>query len=260
MLDTPEAQHRTNNKRLTWTGPLLMMIARPGFAIAAQAAVAAVFHFRGRAKPWVSAAPWWIVYGTLIDVGCLFALTRLMRREGGTLYELVGLQPGRLRRDILLGLAYALGILPFGILGGIIGTALIYGSAPAPVPMGPLPLSGALYGLLIWPAVWAVAEELTYLGYALPRLEALTGRKWIALLVVVFFWTVQHCAMPLRPDLSFLLWRSITPFPAILMVSLIFIRTRRLLPLMVAHWVANAASVLVLVVLPLLRPVNLWRP
>jgi membrane protease YdiL (CAAX protease family) len=50
-----------------------------------------------------------------------------------------------------------------------------------------------------------------------------------------------------------MLWRSITSLPAVLIVSLIFIRTRRLLPLMVAHWAADAASVLILVVLPLLR-------
>jgi membrane protease YdiL (CAAX protease family) len=248
-----DAQHRANNGRLSWAGPLLMLIARPAFALAAQAVVAGVFYFRGEVKPWLSAAPWWTVYGTLIDIGCLLALTYLMRQERGDLRDLVGLQPERLRRDILLGLAYALGILPFGILGGFIGTVLIYGSAQAPIPIGPLPLLGALYSLLIWPTIWAVAEELTYLGYALPRLEALTGHTWIALLVVVLFWSVQHGAMPLRLDLRFMLWRSITPLPAMLIVVVIFIRTRRLLPLIVAHWVADAASVLILVVLPLLR-------
>jgi hypothetical protein len=65
-----DAQHRPNNGRLSWAGPLLMLIARPAFAIAAQAAVAGVFYFRGEAKPWPSAAPWWTVYGTLIDIGC----------------------------------------------------------------------------------------------------------------------------------------------------------------------------------------------
>jgi len=254
MPDTKtDAPDRPNNGHFLCAGPLLMLIARPAFAIAAQAAVAGVFYFRGDAKPWLSAAPWWTVYGTLIDVGCLLALTYLMRRERGDLCELVGLQPGPLRRDILLGLAYALGILPFGILGGFIGTVLMYGSIPGPIPVGPLPLLGALYSLLIWPVIWAVAEELTYLGYALPRLEALTGHTWIALLVVVFFWSVQHAAMPVRLDLRFMLWRSITPLPALLIVSLIFIRTRRLLPLIVGHWVADAVSVLILVVLPLLR-------
>jgi membrane protease YdiL (CAAX protease family) len=245
-------QHGTN-ERLSWVGPSLMVIARLVLAIAAQAGVAFVFHLCGRAKPWLLAAPWWSVYGTLIDIGCLLALTYLMRREGGCVLDLIGVQRVRFGRDILLGLAYALMILPFAILGGFVGTALIYGSAPAPIPLGPLPLLGALYSLFIWPVIWAVAEELTYLGYALPRLEALTGSTWIALLIVVFCWSVQHCALPLRFDLHFTLWRAITSFPVVLILSLIFIRTRRLLPLIVAHWVADAVAVLIVVLLPLLR-------
>jgi hypothetical protein len=37
-------------------------------------------------------------------------------------------------RDFLIGLAYAAGILPFAMLGGFLGTALIYGSVPGPIP------------------------------------------------------------------------------------------------------------------------------
>jgi hypothetical protein len=56
-----------------------------------------------------------------------------MRREGGRLSDLVGIQPARFGgRDFLIGLAYAAGILPFAMLGGFLGTALIYGSAPGP--------------------------------------------------------------------------------------------------------------------------------
>ena len=71
--------------------------------------------------------------------------------------------------------------------------------------------------------------------------------------MVVLFWSVQHGTMRLRLDLQFMLWRSITSLPSVLIVSLIFIRTRRLPPLIVAHGVADAVSVLILVVLPLLR-------
>ncbi len=101
-----------------------MTSARLAFAIAAQATVAFVFLIRGKAKPWLLAAPWWTVYGTLIDIGCLLALTYLMRQEGGRLLDLVGVQATRFRRDLLMGLAYAAGILPFGILGGFIASAL----------------------------------------------------------------------------------------------------------------------------------------
>jgi len=72
-----------------------MTSARLAFAIAAQATVAFVFLIRGKAKPWLLAAPWWTVYGTLIDIGCLLALTYLMRQEGGRLLDLVGVQATR---------------------------------------------------------------------------------------------------------------------------------------------------------------------
>jgi membrane protease YdiL (CAAX protease family) len=194
-------QRSLNNRLLSWSGPLLMLGMRLGFAIVVQAIVAAVFFLRGEATPWLNAAPWWTVYGTLIDIGCLLALAYFMRRERGRLSDLMGMQPVRLGRDFLIGLAYAAGILPFAMLGGFLGTALIYGSAPGPIPIGPLPLIGALYSFLIWPVVWAITEEISYLGYVLPRLETLTGRTSIAFAIVVFFWSVQHCAMPLRLDI-----------------------------------------------------------
>ena len=252
--NTNAGVHRfLNNGRSSWTGPLLMLGARLGFAVAAQAVAAGVFLLRGEATPWKSAAPWWTVYGTLIDIGCLLALTYWMRREGGRLSDLVGMQPERLGRDILLGLAYTAGILPFAVLGGFLGTTLIYGSVPGPIPIGPLPLAGALYSFLIWPVVWAITEEITYLGYVLPRLEALTGRTWIAFLMVAFFWSIQHSAMPLRLDLHFILWRALTSLPVMVVMSLIFIRTRRLMPLIVAHWTADALAVLITALLPVLR-------
>src|SRR5882672_9358136 len=227
-----------------------MLVARFGFAVAIQAVLAGVFLLRGDATPWLSAAPWWTVYGTLIDIGCLLALTYWMRREPGRLSDLVGMQPARLGRDFLVGLAYAAGILPFAILGGFLGTAVIYGSAPGPIPIGPLPLVGALYSFLVWPIMWAITEEVTYLGYVLSRLETLTGRTPIAFVMVAFFWSIQHCAMPLRVDMRFMLWRAITSLPVVAVLSLIFIRTRRLPPLIVAHWTADALSVLVTALLP----------
>jgi hypothetical protein len=37
------------------------------------------------------------------------------------------------------------------------------------------------------------AEEITYQAYALPRIQALSGRTWVAIAVVGFWW------MTLRP-------------------------------------------------------------
>ena len=82
-----------------------MLFARTGWAVVAQALVAAVFALRTSPTPWHDAEPWLPVYGTMIDAGCLVLLWRLTRREGLRLFDLVGVERTRVVRDVLLGLA-----------------------------------------------------------------------------------------------------------------------------------------------------------
>src|SRR5690349_15455188 len=85
---------------LTWSGPALMLFARSGFAIVAQALVAIVLLALRSASPWRDAGPWLPVYGTLIDAGCLGLLWWLARREGITLLDLTGFDWSRFGRDL----------------------------------------------------------------------------------------------------------------------------------------------------------------
>src|SRR3954471_15931127 len=87
---------------LTWRGPALMLFARPVFAVAAQALIAAIFALRSSPTPWRDAEPWMPVYGTLIDAGCLALLWLLTRRESIGLLDLVGFVRARLVGDVLL--------------------------------------------------------------------------------------------------------------------------------------------------------------
>jgi hypothetical protein len=41
----------------------------------------------------------------------------------------------------------------------------------------------------------AATEETTYQRYVLPRIEALSRHSWVAGVVAVFWWTLQHCAL-----------------------------------------------------------------
>ena len=93
-----------------------------------------------------------------------------------------------------------------------------------------------VYGLALWWMIWSPTEETTYQAYVVPRLQALTGRTWIAFLIVGFCWAAQHCALPFIPDWRFLLFRFLSFLPGVLMLMLIYLRTRRLAPLIVAHW------------------------
>jgi hypothetical protein len=239
--------------RLGWRGPLLMLFARPVLAVAAQGLVAEFYAARGSAAPWREAGAWLPLYGVLIDGGCLGLLWWLARREGITLGGLIGLDRGRLGRDLLLGLF----LIPpslFLILGGNYASCwLVYGNFHLPEVLGALPLWAALYAVLVFPLLWGVAEQTTYNGYTLPRLQVLTGRTWLAVAMVALIWSAQHAAMPLTFDPRFMLYRLLSPLPFSTFIILVYLRLRRMVPLATAHWLMDGASAFLGTLLPLLR-------
>jgi membrane protease YdiL (CAAX protease family) len=237
---------------ITLKWPLMIVFARLLFAVIAQSLVAGLYMLLGNPIPWQAAAPWWIVYGTVIDVGCLILLARLARREGIRLADLISFRRQRLGRDLLLGLGFIPLYIILAMAGGIITGILMYGAAPPPDIMVPLPLWGSLYSLIVWPLIWAFAEEMTYQGYALPRLEAISGRSWMAILIVGFGWAIQHSAMPILSDWRFAIFRFGSSLLIALVLPIIYLRTRRLMPFIIGHWAANLASVLMTVVLPVM--------
>jgi membrane protease YdiL (CAAX protease family) len=230
-----------------------MLFARAAFAVAAQALTAGVFALRSSPTPWRDTEPWLPVYGTLIDAGCLALLWRLARREGIRLLDLVGSDRARLGRDIALGVALVPVSLVF-ILGGVYAVGwLVYGSLTQPYQFGRLPVAAALYGVLLWPFLWGITEQMTYNGYLVSRFQVLCRRTSVAVAIVAFVWSAQHAVMPLIFDTKYILFRMFSPIPFSVFSTLLYLRLRRLIPLAVAHALMDGASVFISALLPLLR-------
>nr|AIA11583.1 CAAX protease self-immunity [uncultured bacterium] len=243
---------RRDAATLTWRGPGLMLFARAACAVGAQALVAAVFALRASPNPWHNAEPWLPVYGTLIDAGCLALLWRLTRREGIRLLDLVGFERTRLVRDVLLGLALIPVSLAF-ILGGTYAAGwLLYGTPSQPYFFGPLPLPAAVYGVLVWPFIWGLTEQMTYNGYLLPRFQVLCRSTSLAIAIVAFVWSLQHVFMPLTFDTRFMAFRLLSSVLNTVFLTFLYLRLRRLVPLAIAHALMDGASVLIGLLLPLL--------
>jgi uncharacterized protein len=237
--------HRREVGALTWRGPVLMLFARAVLAVAAQAVVAVVLALRGSATPWHDAEPWLPVYGTLIDLGCLVLLWKLTRREGTTLFELIGFQRARFLGDVLLGLALIPVSLLFIFGGTYVAGWLVYGAPAPPYFLGGLPLPAALYGLLVRPFIWGITEQMTYNGYLLSRFQVLARRTSVAIAVVAFAWSLQHAFMPLTFDAKFMAYRLLASPPLAVFETLLYLRLRRLAPLALAHALMDGATVLI---------------
>jgi len=236
-----EIEQRVAQGRVTWTGPMTLVVARAFLLVIAQAMVAVVYALCHHPSPWQAAAPWWSIYGTFVDIGCLLLMARFTRAEGIRIRDLIGKVRLRRGRDVFVGIGYYLLIFPCFLGGSMLSSLLVYGSigphlAPGQLHGRPLPFWALVYTLSVWWVIWSPTEEITYQGYVLPRLEALFRRPWVPVMVVGFWWTLQLSALPLILDWRYIVWRFGSFAPGVFVTILIYRRTRRLPPLIVAHW------------------------
>ena len=140
------------------------------------------------------------------------------------------------------------------IFGGVYAAGwLVYGSLRPPYLSGPLPLPAALYGVLVWPFIWGLTEQMTSNGYLVPRFQVLCRSTSLAIGIVAVVWSLQHSFMPLTFDARFMAFRLLSPVPESIFVTLVYLRLRRLVPLAISHALMDGATVLIGALLPLLR-------
>ena len=246
-LNLPEKiQSRLSEGRIPPFGPLLMLLARPSLALLTYGVAVFLFTRSNVPDAAIAVRNWWSVYGTLIDFGCLGLLFWLTRSEQIRLFELVSFAKDKLKKDIALGLGIFIVVFPVCVIGGGMLAGLIaYGSTNPELPeftfIRTLPLLGVLYSRILWWPLWSLTEELTYNGYTLPRLKVITKSPWISVVLVSFFWSIQHSFMTwVNPQHGLYLFLMFVPLTVVL--QLIYLRVRRLTPCIIGHWLMDLAS------------------
>lgn len=228
---------------------LLMLLSRTVLAVLAQGVFSWGSSFTSNPLDFLEAGRWWTVYGSLIDIGCLALMVWAVGKEGMDLKSMIGFSRTRIKSDLIHAGLLLLAIVPLTALWGTLVSLLIYGQGSTPILAGPLPLWGGLYSVLVWPIGWALMEQLVYMGYCLPKLVNILRNKSVALIVVMFFWALQHIALPVTLDLDYSLYRFLTVIPMVI-IPIYYLRTRRLLPLVLVHALADSFSALSFYFLP----------
>ena len=166
-------------------------------------------------------------------------------------------RPRRLRAErVSSGTCCSLALIPPSlvfILGGIHAAGwLLYGTLTPPYLFRPLPLPAALCGVLVWPVIWGLTEQMTYNGFLAPRFQVLCRSTSLAIAFVAFAWSLQHVFMPLAFDAKFMAFRLLSSVPNTVFQTFLYLRLRRVIPFAIAHALMDGASVLIGVLLPLL--------
>lgn len=231
--------------RLSWKWPLILNFIRLPLILAGHFIVMGYFALSDHGNAWGAAVSMTNFYFPLTaDLGSLLLLIWLVRREGVRLGSLINFDRRRWVRDILMGIGlFVLFYIAFS-LTSLLSAVLVYGPGlfdpanAAQLQNGDFimpPLWVFWWSLLVLPITVGVVEEMTYRGYIQPRLAALTGKPWLAIVIMAFGFGLQHIALPLT-DWQTSLSRFISTFLLGLLFGAIYQKQKRLLPLIIAHW------------------------
>ncbi len=244
-------QERVTAQKIPWMRPVLMLFSRLFLFAAWQGVVALAFALQGSPDPWGASIAWWPLTVTLTNLVSIFLLRYAARAEGFRLRDLYRVERHSIWRELLLSLGALVISAPLSMLPNTLLGSLLFGDAnlTAAMMFRPLPVA-AVYGLMLsFVLTIPFAELPTYFSYIMPRLAALTGKGWLALVVAAFMLSAQHIAFPLIFDARFILWRLLMFLPFALWIGFALYKRPRLLPyLMVGH--ALIDSTLLFMLLP----------
>jgi hypothetical protein len=215
-----------------------------------QTMIALGFWLAGKPNPWEQSASWWPLTAALASLISLLLLYRMLQREGRSYGGLVFFEPGTRKNDLLVSAGLFVLAGPITLIPNMGIAALLFGSyeATANLLFQPLPGWAVALSVVAFPLLVALSELPTYFGYVMPRLEAVTGQTWSAVLISAFVLSAQHCALPLRFDWRFATWRLVMFLPFALMIGIVLRWRPRLLPyLMIGHWLIDLMTAWMLI-------------
>lgn len=107
----------------------------------------------------------------------------------------------------------------------------------------PIPLWVAIVNVLVLPLTTTLAEDGLYLGV----LNQTSGTS--AFVLTVFFYAIQHSFLPFVPEFEFMAYRFLMFLPPIIMICLLYRKSKDPLPFMIGHFILNFATAIQIIMI-----------
>ncbi len=181
---------------------------------------------------------WWTLITVLVNVITIIVLIVICKKEKTSYFKLLGnfrSKSGFKQTGLIVFVMLALGI------GSMYGFSfLIFGYMPVTM-LQPIPIWIAVVNLLFLPLTIILAEFPLYFGYVLNKIDEKTKNKKLAILYPMFFYSLQHSFVPLLFDYKHILFRFLSFLPLLLVLGMIYYKTRNLKPLIIGHAILDFA-------------------
>lgn len=229
---------------------LSMLLSRIILFLVFQCLFFIVFLILKVPSPWEQSANWWPFSVTFANIVCVIIMDRLLKREQKRFTDFFVFEKGTILKSFILMSAVLIVSMPFAFFPNILLGNALFGNYLDAVNLfyRPMPVIAAWIALFSFPLTMPFGELTVYFGYVMPRLEVITKKKWLAVLLPVLMLSFQHVALPLLFDVNFIIWRLLMFLPFALIIALIIRWKPKLFPyILIGHFlidIMNAVSVL----------------
>jgi hypothetical protein len=236
ILSVQSNDHRSVNRKNVY----FSLLMRSFFFLMFGLIFVGILTLQGSDHPFQEAEKWWPYQVIFANLLTFLVLKRWLGKEGRTfrsLFEAPVVKLGKKVREYLL-------LILLAVIGGAIPlylfSYLILGSViPPSTHFQALPIEYAAIALVLFPLTNALVETPTYIGYALPRLQTITNRIYMPILLAGLGLALQHVFLPIVIQPDYMLWRLVSFIPLAIILGFFFTKTKSLTPIVVVHFLMD---------------------
>lgn len=183
---------------------------------------------------------WWSVIASVVNVFTILILFIITKKQKSNYWELINYQKGKTTGKQIAIISIV--IVLVGMAGMYLAGFVCYGIIPyaAPMMIAPIPLWLAIINIFILPISTAFAEEGLYLGCGVNQIQ----NKYMAIIIPVLFFALQHSFIPTLFDIKYIIYRFLSFLPLTIILCLYYYKKRNPLPIMVGHAIIDVATVM----------------
>lgn len=199
-----------------------------------------ILDLQGSDQPFQDAEKWWPFQVIFANLFTFLIINQLLKKEGRS-YKSLFQEPVDKKRKTFREYA----VLFFAaVIGGAVPlylfSYLLLGAIPPPdTHFQALPIGYAVIALILFPLSNALVETPTYIGYALPRLQKITGKIYMPILIAGFFLALQHVFLPIVLEADYMLWRLLSFIPLAIILGVFYTKKQRLVPIVIIHFLID---------------------
>ena len=182
---------------------------------------------------------WWTIVATIINLFTILLLVIFARKNHMTYWQLINYKKGetKVSQVIIISLI----VLLVGTGGMYLAGFICYGVIPytSPMMIAPIPKLLAIINFLPLPVTTALAEDGLYLGCGVNGIK----NKAAAILLPAFFYSLQHCFIPVLLDVKYVGYRFLSFLPLTIILCWYYHKNRNPIPVMIGHALIDLMTV-----------------